>query len=69
MPRDLTGKYDHKDVGATMIGSARADTYRISFTNRRGEICTIYRSTAWVRRAIRQGTLIKCGKEGMCPTS
>lgn len=57
MTQDLTGKYDHRDCGATMVGFARYDTYRISFTNRRGEICTIYRSTDWVRRAIRKGDL------------
>lgn len=59
MAQDLTGKYDHRELGTTMVGNARYDTYRVSFTNRRGEVVTIYRSTAWVRRAIRQGDLVR----------
>lgn len=54
----MTGAFDHKDVGRVMIGGATVGTYRISFVNRVGQICTIYRSRLWVRRALKVGDLV-----------
>lgn len=68
MVQDLAGKYTHRDVGTTMVLGGRGGTYTISFVNRRGEVCMIYRSDEWVRRAIKHGDLVRC-TEATCPTS
>jgi hypothetical protein len=54
----LTGAFEHKDLGMVRIAGSRYDTYTISFVNRRGEVCMIYRSTAWVRRLLKSGDLV-----------
>lgn len=54
----MTGAFDHKEVGRVMIGGAGMGSYRISFANQAGQICTIYRSRLWVRRALKVGDLV-----------
>lgn len=53
----MTGAFEHQDVSKVMISAGTVDTYRISFANRVGQICTIYRSAAWVRKGLKQGWL------------
>lgn len=68
MAEDLTGAYCHRDTGKTLVGKAYADSFRFSFTGKDGKPVTIYRSTTWLRRAIRNGILTRM-REGTCPTS
>lgn len=51
----MTGAFEHQDVGKVIIGRGTIDTYRITFTNRVGQICTVYRSAAWVREGLKKG--------------
>jgi hypothetical protein len=66
----MTGAFDHQDVGRVTIGSGMLrGSYRLSFTNRTGKIVTIYRSSDWVRRALRLGDLKPITEETRCRTS
>lgn len=68
MESDLTGAYCHRDTGKTMVTGGRYGSYSLSFVNAKGQVAIVYRSTAWLRRSIRNGILTRA-KEGTCPTS